>query len=122
MSEGGCKACRGPLYSVGSFFACRDAGCERYATPVDAEGRTVEEAHQDAIKPLVSDEGAESEDEMDFPCCPRCDREFEKGVWRQATGADWCIHCMWGAGRAEELNDDDAYVLGEWKADGRAYV
>lgn len=64
MSEDGCKSCQNPIYSIGTFFACANAGCQRYATPVDAEGRTTEEAHQDAIKPLVADEGAESADEM----------------------------------------------------------
>lgn len=53
MSEGGCKGCHGPLYSLGSFYACRNAGCESFAVPMNADGT-----------PKYGSEGPESAEEL----------------------------------------------------------
>lgn len=64
MSDLKCKSCQGWLFRIGSFYACDKQQCERFAVPVDYRGMTDEEAQIDAVRGMVSDEGAESEAEM----------------------------------------------------------
>lgn len=50
-----CIGCEGDLFQVGSFYACSDERCDRFAIPVDAQGRTDEEALAHAVKPLAGE-------------------------------------------------------------------
>lgn len=43
-----CKGCGGLLAAVGTFYACNDATCDRFALPVNEYGHTPEE-HEDAL-------------------------------------------------------------------------
>jgi hypothetical protein len=60
-----CRGCNAFTVIVGTFSACQNAYCERYAMPVNDKGQTDDEALAEAVKPLVPDEGAESAEEMD---------------------------------------------------------
>lgn len=57
--------CGKPLHRIGDSLYCNSETCARFALPVDLNGRTEEEALAHAVAPLVADEGAESESEMD---------------------------------------------------------
>lgn len=45
--EAQCGECDGDLVAVGTFYACQDLACSRYAVPVNAYGNT--DAEQEEI-------------------------------------------------------------------------
>lgn len=52
-NEPRCKACERSLMEMMSGYTCVSEKCYRSAEMVDAQGRTEEEQHADAIAPLV---------------------------------------------------------------------
>ncbi len=53
-----CQGCNAYTMRIGTFSACPDGRCERYAQPVNDQGQTDEEALAEAVKPLIPDDDA----------------------------------------------------------------
>ena len=51
-----CLECGKYTERIGSFSACANGYCDRYAIPVNGDGQTDEEARADAIAPLIPEE------------------------------------------------------------------
>lgn len=99
-----CRGCGSRLYEVGSWLVCGTELCSRWAEPVDAKGRTPEEAHADAIAPLFPGDGAESADEM-APSCRACNDT--RTVPDNMLGEVTCGDCYSGDGT--EMQGDGSY-------------